>query len=262
MNETLSWGDDSLSAFFQKVQHNEYANSINFPAIYSLLQQLHATFLKVEEVIENDNREELLLPRFLVIRVRSSILAASRLALSQQTYESSAILRVAIEQAWYALHIATDPAPPVRSKIWLRRNEDDAAKLKCKEEFSVGNVRRTHESLDMSTAKQFHKLYEDMIDSGAHPNQQGVVASMNILESKNKVQYQVGVLTRDPLLLVSSLHMTVAVAVGTLKVFRLIFPKRFELMGLDSEIETLVVRLNTVFKSVFQSLNLAEETLS
>jgi hypothetical protein len=42
--------------------------------------------------------------------------------------------------------------------------------------------------------------------------------------------------------------MAVAVVVGALKIFYLIFPERFKIMGIDAEIEALAKGLNTVFK--------------
>jgi len=44
------------------------------------------------------------------------------------------------------------------------------------------------------------------------------------------------------------LHMAVGVATGTLKVFQLIFPERFLILGLDAKVEALIRDLNSVFK--------------
>src|SRR5215831_2534858 len=63
-----------------------------------------------------------------------------------------------IENAWYALHLAKDPASPARAKVWLRRGEDDEAKKRCRAEFSVANVSATHRSLDTATEKVLHQL--------------------------------------------------------------------------------------------------------
>jgi hypothetical protein len=47
---------------------------------------------------------------------------------------------------------------------------------------------------------------------------------------------------------VSTLRLAVAVAVGAMKTFQLIFPERFRLTTLDVEIENLVLELNSVFR--------------
>jgi len=246
--ELPPWENDPLSSFFKDAEFNDRASSLNLPKVYALLKQVHSTFQRVEEAVEKDHREELLIPRFLIIRTRSSFLAAIRLAMSGQLSESYAIFRVAIEQAWYALHIAKDPQPPERSQVWLCRNHNDASKAKCKNEFTVQKVRSTHEALDAITAKILHQLYERTIDFGAHPNQMGLLASMRRSETEKEINYQVGILHPDLLALVATLKMAVEVAVGVLKVFQLIFPERFQPMSLDAKIEGIVKDLKSAFR--------------
>lgn len=183
-----------------------------------------------------------------MIRVHSSLLASMRLAMSGQALEAYVVLRSAIEQAWYALHIAKDPCPPELSTVWLTRNDDDTTRSKCKAEFLIARVRATHESLDLETARGLRHLYETVIDVGAHPNPLGVLAALNISEHASEKTYQVGILAPEPILVLSALHATVAVGVGALKVFQLVFPERFEIMGIDQEIKSLVGGLNSVFK--------------
>ena len=242
------WGDDPLSTFFSEGEYNERVSSLNLAPIYALLQRLHAAFRRVEETIKKDNREELLLTRFLMVRAHSSFLAAIRLAMSGQLFESYTVLRSSIEQAWYALYIAKDRQPPERSEIWLRRNDDEASKAKCKKEFTVANVRSAHESFDSVTAKELQQLYETMIDLGAHPNPRGVLTAMSRSETDEEINYRVGILFLEPIPLLTTLRMAVAMAVTVLKVFQLIFPDRFKLMRLDEEIQALANEVNGVFK--------------
>ncbi|HBA39304.1 MAG TPA: hypothetical protein DCZ05_06070 [Deltaproteobacteria bacterium] len=249
------WGDDPLSTFFSEAEYNERVSPLNLAPIYALLQRLHAAFRGVEETVEKDNREELLLTRFLMVRAHSSLLAAIRLAMSGQLFESYAPLRSSIEQTWYALHIAKDRQPPERSEIWLCRNDNEASKAKCKSEFSVKNVRSTHKSLDSVTAKQLHQLYETTIDLGAHPNPRGVLTAMTKSGTDKEINYRVGILFLEPIPLLTTLRMAADVAVTVLKVFQLIFPERFKLMRLDKEITALVSELNRVFKPYVQKTN-------
>lgn len=246
------WGDDPLSTFFSDAEYNDRVTSINLADIYALLQRIHSAFKCVEEIIEKDNREELLVPRILMIRTHSSFLAAIRLAMSGQLSESYTVLRAAIEQAWYALHISKDPQAPNCAKVWLCRNDDEASKDKCKDEFKVSNVRSTHESLDFSTAEELKNLYETMIDFGAHPNQSGMLMAMSMTEREKQIDYQLGILFPNKIALITTLRLAVAVTVGAFKVFQLIFPERFKIMGMDGEIEKLVIQLNTVFKPYIQ----------
>ena len=245
----LPWGQDELSTFFQTAEYNDRVTSLKFPPVYSLLQRIDAAFRQIGETVEKDSRQELLIPRWLIVRTYSSILAFIRLAMSGQLPESYAILRVSIEQAWYALHIAKDPHPPERVTVWLCRNDDETSQSKCKNEFTVQNVRSTHESFDFVTAKQLHVLYERMIDLGGHPNPQGVLTSMNLSETEQETTYQVGLLDLKDVTVLHALKTAVEVAIGMFKVYQLIFPDRFKIMGLDEKIVALIRELNSVFKA-------------
>jgi hypothetical protein len=242
------WGADPLSVFFSDAEHNDRVSSLNLPLVYTLLQRVHTTLQRCDETIEKDNRDELLVTRFLIVRTHSAFLASIRLAMSGQVFEAYPVLRAAIEQAWYALHIAKDPHPPKRAKLWLCRNDDVASKAACKSEFMVAKVRSTHESLDVATARQLQELYEDMIDFGGHPNQLGVLTSVSKLQEEKQITYRIGILHPGTVAQIFVLRMAAAVAVGALKIFQLVFPERFRIMGIDSEIHALVNEVNTVFK--------------
>ena len=168
--------------------------------------------------------------------------------MSGQISEAQALNRAAIEQAWYALHIAKDPAGWPRAEMWLRRNESDAAEDTCKTEFTVAKVRHTHESLDADTAKDLHYLYKQTINFGAHPNQMGVMSQIRKAEDANKIVFNVGILAPDPHGVMATMKVTTAVAIGVFRIFGLIYPERFAIVGLQGETGQLVGLLNEVFK--------------
>jgi hypothetical protein len=165
-----------------------------------------------------------------------------------------------VECTWYALHIAKDPEGTERSEIWLRRNEDEAAKSRCKSEFTVAKVRQTHSDLDANTAKELHGFYEDLIDFGAHPNQFGVMTAIRKSETDKQIDFSVGILHPEPLTVLFALRMAVGVAIGALKTFQLVFPERFTLVGIDLEIEKLILEANALFKSYAPKGNRAGRT--
>jgi len=73
-----SWGNDQLSAFFQAAEDNDRVTSLKFPIIYRLLQRIDVAFRRVGVAVEKDSRQELLVPRFLIVRTHSSFLASIR----------------------------------------------------------------------------------------------------------------------------------------------------------------------------------------
>ena len=247
--EPPDWGPDSLSAkYFKNAEYNDRAIAANYPDVFDLLKQIHECFERIEDVIGNDKGALRLVPRFLLVRTHSTFLAACRLAMSGQISEAQALNRAAIEQAWYALHIAKDPGGWPRAETWLRRNESDAAEKACKNEFTVANVRQTHAALDADTAKHLAYLYDQTINFGAHPNQMGVMSAIRHVEDAEKIVFNVGILAPDPHGVMATVRVAAAVAIGTFKVFQLIYPERFAIAGLEDEVGNLVALLNTVFK--------------
>jgi len=229
------WGSDRLYNLFADAELNERVSSQYLPVLYARLQRVNEVFRCVLETVEQDDKSYLLYSRFLITRTYGSFFAAIRVAMGGQIIESFPLLRSAIEQAWYALHMAMDPNPPGRITVWKNRNQDDASKKKCIDEFLVAKVRSTHEDKDPKTAKELHALYEFLIDFGGHPNPRGVLGTV----IKTEKGHGVGVLYPDEDSLVETLKVAIRVAVGTLKVFQLIYSKRFELMNLDLRITEL-----------------------
>ncbi len=242
------WDSDPLSQFFRDAARNVRVAAVNLPDFFDLLRNLNQLFLDVQSALEHDNRDVLLIPRFLVVRVYASILGAWRLAMSGQLPEAHAVLRLAIEQAWYALHMAKDPNPSERAVIWLNRNDDETAKGKCKSEFTITNVRATHRSVDRLNEPKLHLLYERVIDFGAHPNQQGLLSSAIQKEDEKEIVTTVGVLHPETTGVVVTLKTSCEVAIGTLKVIELMFPERFRIAQIDKRIDDFTARAYAVFQ--------------
>jgi hypothetical protein len=241
------WGDDPLSSqFFAQAHFNERAASLNFPDMYKLLQDVNATFEAANQAVERDSSEVLLLPRLFVVRTRAAFLGATRLAMAGEIPEAFPVLRLAIELAWYALHIAEDPNPPERARTWLKRGDNRESTAACKNEFRIANVRATHEAIDAKHASHMQQLYENMIDMGAHPNQLGLFAAIGSDTQEKQTTFQVGILYPLEFPLLATLGMGLSVAHDVLRTFQLIFPERFKIMGLDTRITELLTSAQKV----------------
>lgn len=246
--EPPDWGRDSLSKFFKDAEHNARATAANYPDVFQFLGRLQSAFQCFEEAVEKDSGWNRFVPRFLLIRAHSTILAAIRVAMSGQIAEAFPLLRAAIEMSWYALHMASDAPAGQRAEIWLKRNDDATATARCKSEFTVKNVRTTHEGLDALSAAELHRLYETLIDHGAHPNQMGVLSALRSTEAPNEINYSVGILYPSERPVMVTLRLSAAVGIGALKIFALVYPERFALVGLDEVVRELVDELNTRFE--------------
>jgi len=246
------WDDDSLSRYFRDAQHNERIAGLNHPAVWELLQRVQQLFERAEASVEKGSPRATTIPRILLVRARAAILAATRLGMAGQSVEGQVLLRTAIEAAWYALHIAKDPAPHARVEIWLRRHESDEATARSRQEFSAGNVRKTHEAVDADAARLLHSLYETLIDFGAHPNQRGVLGAIKREEDEEKVTFNVAILQPDPLRMMMTLKVAVAVACGVLRIFGHLYPERFAIVGLDYDVCQLEADADAVFRQYVQ----------
>lgn len=205
------WGDDWLSCFFRDSEYNSRLSAAIFPKVFDLLRQINEQFLQIHAIPEV--RGDLTATRFLIGRSHSSFLAAVRLATGAQVPECCALARTIVEQAWYALHIARDPAPPNRMKIWFERNENDAAQQLCKREFTVKNVRTTHESVDAETAKAMKLIYDTTIETGGHPNAWSMVGT-TMSPTPKGLNVGLSILTPDRVPQLFALRTALNAAVG------------------------------------------------
>lgn len=245
------WSDDPVSKFIKDAQFNERVSALNLPSAFDGLQVIDGLFRSVERAIESDIHEELLVPGMLVVRCHSAFLAGARLAMSGQWVESSPILRSMIEIAWYALHIARAPNPSEQAAIWLNRNDSVPDKRRCKSEFLVKKIYTTHEVADRERAKELHRLYEVLIDFGAHPNQLGVMAVTSKSEADSKTQFMVGIVHAEPHRIRFVLDLAIRAAVGALRIFQLIFPERYAIIGIDRKLNRAAKRFAIVLKTNF-----------
>jgi hypothetical protein len=244
------WENDPLSTYLYEAEHNARASAVNFPEVYAVQRQAHALLLRVADAFEHDTGSvhHLGVPRMLLIRSHSAILTTMRLAMSGQAFEAQTVLRVGIEQAWYALHITRDPAPPARALVWWNRGDSPEATETCKNEFRVGYVRSTHEALDPDTAAGMRRLYDEAINFGGHPNQGGVVLTLRLDErDEETVTIGVGFLHPVPAVIVSTIKAAVDLATGLAKVVSLIYPERFRIASLDEEVNRLIRHAAEVF---------------
>jgi hypothetical protein len=243
------WDNDPLSGeFFSQAQFNERAAALNYPKVFELLQAMNAAFVAANRAVEKDNNETLLVPRLLLIRARGAVLAAMRLAMAGEIPEAFPLLRLGVELAWYALHIAKDPSPPARAKTWLKRGDSKVDTQACKNEFKVANVRATHEAIDGKHAAHMQQIYENFIDLGAHPSQLGLFSATTSTTEGTQTTYSVGILNPTEFPLLATVAMTVGAGYDILRTFQLIFPERFEIMGLDLQIDQLLKTAQVIFK--------------
>jgi hypothetical protein len=91
-------------------------------------------------------------------------------------------------------------------------------------------------------------LYKQTIGLGGHPNERGVLAAMTRTDTVGAVTFGAVFLADNPNLIAAATKTAVEAAVGALRMFSLIFPERFAIMGVDRDVDKLVGELNGAFK--------------
>lgn len=228
------WGNDELTKFLDNAVANTHATFHNLKPEYTKLSVIDAAFRKA---IDHLSHPQELLAAFFVIQAHSSFLAAVRLALSGQVSETYTCLRLTMENALNGFYVSKNPAS---GEKWLHRQESADTRKKVRDEFKIRTLLDTLKAVDSHEGGVAQTLYDETIDFGAHPNELALIQRLRILKGEGKTEFQIAYLLRgdSPASLVV-LRKTAQVGTFVLAVFRLVYPERFDLIGLTDTIHQL-----------------------
>ncbi len=229
-----NWGADEVSNFLEIAQRNGFGSFV----------QLRVPFAKITEIdtlyrrfIENLNHTRDWFSAFFVLRAHSAYLAACRLTVSGQIPESYMVQRGCLENALYGFHIATRPE---LREIWLRRHDNEASMRAVKQEFKIGTIFNRLVLTNAKVAEVAKTLYDRTIDYGAHPNEQALMQVLHMERDADNIRLEVRYLSRGEEPAFGACFKTTAqVGVCVLDTFRLVFRERFQLLGLERELDQL-----------------------
>jgi len=227
------WGNDSLSAFIEVANRNTFRVFVHLKDWFIRLQEIDAVF---EKFGENMLNIPLFYEPFLFVRSHSSYRAAIRLASSGQIPEAFSLLRGGLEYALYGFYLNKFPA---EIQTWVDRDNSEAGKKKARRQLTFSKMLSELDKSSTSTGKVARHLYELTIDVGAHPNRKTITLAMKREESDENVIIDLAQMNTDPMMLTMVLKTSVQVGICTLKIFNLVFPERFDLLGISDEIEKL-----------------------
>jgi hypothetical protein len=228
-----NWGKDTLTEFIDAAIQNTYSVSVHYGNWFSALERIDALFNKFSSNLLNPSS---FYEPFLFIRAHSSYRGAVRLSTSGQLPEGYSILRGCLEYALYGFYFSKYPA---RIQTWIERDESAAGKRKARNELTFGRMLSELEQSNTETGKVARLLYERTIDAGAHPNRKTITLAMERRETEDSVFFSIAQLNtaHEPLLL--SLKTSVQVGLCTLKIFKLVFPERFDILGISDAVEKI-----------------------
>lgn len=224
------WGNDELSQFLSAAHTNTFATFQRMPQYYSRLSEINDLLSRSLESTNNSGKP---VSSQLLLRAHASYLAAVRLGLATQTCESFMAQRGALEAALYGELVSNCPGA---AEKWLTRHDSEAALGEMKREFRIGPMLDDLGKRDPRVGVAVRALYGITIDWGAHPNPYGVMGTMELEGDDKRFHIELQYLTAKTEQIELALKSTARVGVAVLELFRLVFPKRFELADLEKEI--------------------------
>lgn len=223
------WGEDNLSMLMELAYRNRVATFANKPE-YVRLSRINDCFATVSEKWMNPSSE---VAALLLIRAHAAYFSSCEKATASALADMFPLLRACLEYSAYALMLAKDPS---LAETWLRRHESSASKQKVRDAFTVGALRKAVGLVDRHAEVAFHRLYEECIDFGGHPNERAVTGSLEISETATGRAINQLWFHADGLSLDYALMTTARVGICALTVLQNAFPARFELLGVNARI--------------------------
>jgi hypothetical protein len=190
----------------------------------------------MRQLANNLNHSEDWFAGFFVLTAHSSWLAAVNLSMSAQVSETYVMLRASLESGLYGLHIAKNPN---LHETWLRRSDSPTHKSQMLEEFKFRNLINTLSKEDVNEGRAAETLYNQCIDQGAHPNEQGLMQNLAMQEGAENINFQFKYMNPDPLALGLALKSTARVGVCVLGIFSHVYKTRYDLLGLSELLPSL-----------------------
>jgi len=175
-------------------------------------------------------------PMNFMLRAHSAYRAGIGAVMGGQLYESQALLRLCLEHAAYGFYIGADKD---RMERWLRRGDSDATRKAVRKEFHNDKIRAHIEGQAPVLCRQYDYLYSQLIELGAHPNEQGYSLHSTITKEGGDTQFNALYLQGDGLNLDLSIRTAAQVGLWPLLVMQLLYRERYELLGIREELEEL-----------------------
>jgi hypothetical protein len=230
----LLWGNDSLTAYLEECRSNQLATFVGKSAEVSHLIEIDSIF---KSFLENFRDPEPLVPVTFLLQSHSAYRVAVGTIMAGQVYESQALLRLCLEHATYGHYIGSNDE---RWKTWMGRHDTAQSKKTVRKEFSESNIRRNLKKADENIGAAYEKIYELLIDFGAHPNEKGFSVSSAIRKVPNGDTHIDAIyLHGDGMGLNLGLKRAGQVGHCVLRIGRIMYPQRFSDLGLNEALNQL-----------------------
>jgi hypothetical protein len=227
------WSEDPLSAFIEQANRNTLGVFVHYKEWFTLLQGIDGLF---ENLWKGFVDPPSFYQPLLFMRAHSCFRAAVRLSTSGQLPEAYSLARGAIECAIYGFHFDNSLDG---IQTWVARDESEAGRKQARKDLAFGPILTKLEARHADIGRIARLLYEFTIDAGAHPNRKSVTLAMEVVETNETVSANLDMLNISNLPLVACLKTNAQVGISVLQVFGLVFPDRYNELGMPRRIAEL-----------------------
>jgi hypothetical protein len=223
------WRDAALFSFVEDTWSNALATFHAMPEQVERLELIDSMFAQFSRHCLTNPGDYF--AALLFIRAHTAYRVAAGLTLATPI-ESYSVIRSSLEYAGYALLCHKKPE---LAEVWLRRDESPESLAMVRRDFTQARVRDAIQSFDHKIADRYQYLYDEAISWGAHPNEKALTTSLRIVEdSVEKVKIlQVIMLPHGGNIHKLALRRCAQIGLCVLEIFALIYPERFQLLGID-----------------------------
>ncbi len=227
------WEGSSLFGFVEMSWSNALATYNATPDQVKKLEYIDSLFVKFS--VSGLTNPKNFFAALLFLRAHSAFRVASGLALATPT-ETYSVIRAALEYAGYAVHCHKHPS---LAEVWLRRDDTPASLARVRADFTQAKVRASIADYDKPAAQRYQHLYEETVKWGAHPNEKALTSSLQMVDDpiRREKRFEVVMLPSGGYGPKLALRRCAQIGVSIIELFFLIFPERFELLGIQAMLQ-------------------------
>jgi hypothetical protein len=227
------WEQSNVGPFWELMWSNVIATFANTELSKKIIgiDALMNHFVQNASRVKGKGSVEVGMPLLLAIRAHSAFRFSACLGFSGAAPETMAVLRLCLETTGYASMMQGDQDV---SMIWVQRTDTEDTRQTARNTFTHGKVRRSLETKNKEIAGHYVAIYERLIESGAHPNELGVMRSLLVEQRKDGgARLTQMYLTDDPRRIEMVQRAIGQVGVCVLMLLEMMYPDEFEKLGIS-----------------------------
>ena len=235
----FGWGNDPITQYLDIARLNQFAS---FARKRSEVIDLTTIDAMLRKLLDGAINPKPLLPIEFLLRAHSAYLPSVDAVMAGRIYELQLLLRGALEQAGYSHFVGLNQE---RWERWMGRHNEmsNSQRKKWNDEFTQGAIRRDLKAASPVLESMYSELYKRTIDYGAHPNERGVsVNSVVKDELDGGKTFDAIYLNGNEDMIDFGLESTAQVGLCVLRIAELIYPTRFQALGITQPLGVLVRR--------------------